>query len=497
MKSYYKGNGNNNNQLQSSDPVKVPSKPTTIIKFIQKDYYGDSHLENDIDTDPKSSLPAPSSSILSHWWSWTFAISMCPYFLFGCPFHSLLHTEKPATNVRAPTDTREWLKEIFSEKVIPSIISCLLLIPTCFINVYTAYQFGLIVNSLFIKAEYDPHLGKSFNRFFYFLLIILPVDYVWLHGYKIRNMIQQWNKLVLKYKGVGCLCFNFRLRVSSVIILITGIYVIRYFTRMRYESEWEGSECSTMEKIEIVMETLASIGLSLTLAVYVTFCFAVKFHFMIIKALVYQWIKDKVTPTTEHLNVVKILYSQVSDCILQINGWCYVYMSAVILRVIGEILSGPRGVIGKLIIKPAFSAMSLLKALEKWGEKQENSSDEMETSKPNSKLVREMNLEILGTVLMLGLLFWTIWQAVRTNDCAREIHVWLNDFSTGGSGLDLKNILKGLGLREKKKDPRIMVIEGDIGARNNGEDESDDMIIWARTRMEDEMIEKVRDFMIL
>lgn len=499
-------------------PVQSPGTPTPLVM-----------------DDDNPQMKSAFSSSSSHWWSWTFSFISWPFIVWGCPFYLLIIDQ--SRHFGAIRTTGTWLKRVFDCSSLPclAILTALLLAGTILIDGYFLYLFSMLVKNLFIDGVYAKEMLVHMMDFFRDIPVVLPLNYVWLKGYRINNMIGLLNLKQGRYSQLSC--GGFRVKLIVLFLVIVAVHLIRFFSYAKYHMT------DTTPNLKNLTGALASIDyawsfsvdifVTLMLPVYCAFCFAIRFELNVIKAIIYEMVSTRVTPTMVHLNKFKMLYTHAADHIDAVNGIFSSYMSiAIIVMIVGTIadaenlimaVTGLSGsIFGNLFGKLAKDGEDLIKktegyfstatpptspspspipsststttlittpmttpstttttssttmpttsastttelfsesttsAMEEW---YLSSSTESPTSfniqnNPGKNetsffldpvQVRQMNSDILCILLVYGLIFYTVWQAVSTNDSARELHVWLNDLVTGGVGTDVDTILIELG----------------------------------------------------
>lgn len=436
-----------------------------------------------------------AESQFSSFWSWTFNLSTFLFFILGCPFY-LLTFQRQIDGPPVIFATRTWLKLIFSGKFGTPvlILSILLLIPTFVVNAFVAFEIGKVFNSLFIQGEYSAELGWQLIYLLRCLPIVVPLNYIWLRGYKIRKMIQDWDYLYWKYQGYGIASIRVRLRVLLIMVAIFGVNVIRLITYTRHELERDDME--TMDKVEIVIEAILDMCINLFIPLYCTFCYAIKFQLLIVKAIIYQWIHQRCIPSLHHLNKIKQLYTGAANNILAVNGMFSLYLSVALFMIVYDTVAdsenlgegllkmfgggGIMAIVGMLIKRPSNDPT----------ETEEGDGDVKEKPLTPAE-IREINADVAGIVIMYLLIFFMVLQAVATNDTAREINVWLNDFVVGGGGTNVIGVLKELGVDTNDVNAaNVVAMPTDISQGQSSP-------IWAKTTIfedgtEDEFIKKVK-----
>lgn len=381
---------------------------------------------------------SPSSS----YWSWALALTSFPFIFWGCPFF-LLVREPTSSQHYAISSTRFWLWQMCTCRFpIMSIFATLLVLPTLLLNGYFAYELGTLIDNLFISGTYQFSMYYDLLALIRFLPVILPLNYVWFRGYHINNMICRLNHMHRKYGEVG---YSFRLRLCIMLCGILVVHVIRYFIYDKYMF----NSVQNWGDVEEAMEFSIDIFCSLLLPLYCTFCYAVRFQLLVIKGFIYKLIANRVVPQEGHLTKIKSLYTQAADNILVINDLFSKYISlALLILIIGTIIDAQdfwkavAGLIPASPLKPLINFLTRLANPE--GETQ--SSEEEKTTTD----IREINADLLCVAIIYTLISVTMWQAVNTNDCAREINVWINDLVTGGTGTDVTAVLHELGLLKEE-----------------------------------------------
>lgn len=372
------------------------------------------------------------------------------------------------------------------------------------INAYVIYIFGDIFNHLFITGTYEMSMIQDLLGFIRYIPVVVPLNYVWFRGFRINNMIILLNSIYGRYGGAGC--GSVRLRVILMLIVILGIQVIRYFCYDRYELTGK----PFLEVVLNILEFSIDFFCALLLPLYCAFNYALRFQFYTVKAILYSLIGQRVTPNIQHLDMVKILYTQAADHIVLTNDVFALYLSvALVILFIGTLFDANN--LWKALLKIFGStsgggAQSQLTALlsilareigvengTMAGDGQDQGVNDKQSPIFTETDVREINADIACILITYGLMFFTIWQAVGTNDLAREIHVWLNDFATGAGGTDIKSVLLDLGVKT------------DAGRRRKGSDDNvvlvdhreEGGLVWARNSTlnsgtQDEFLKKVR-----
>lgn len=481
----------------------------------------------ELESSPKKlSYSSPPSS----YWSWTFGITTFPFIVWGCPIYLLL-IDRPSIRT-----TRTWLKYLFDCTKHPfiTLATFILLICTVLVNIYFISLLATLIKSLFIDGVYKSTMFSDLIDFLRDIPVVIPLNYIWLRGFRINNIVSLLNQKYRKYTQINC--GGYRLKLVVMMIITCGVHAIRYYSYKKYTF----SDLSFFTVWKTVWEFSVDVFVTLTFPVYCTFCYAIRFELYTIKALVYEMISKRVKPNETHLNKFKILYTHAADHIDVVNGCFSVYLSVTIaLTIIGtfvdaEILIasvvtvissmffsifGEREVLGRMadtIIKNGTSS-HLKNIIHELSNSKGNgtsnfldspvlTADEtIEIVKSNGtvtsdatvdpNVVRQINAEIVCILLVYALLFFTIWQAVVTNDCARAVHVWLNDFVAGAGGTDVKLALMDLGVVEECDDVNDdcsgLELNGSLGTNNEVE------LIWGRNTViredgqTDQFLEKV------
>lgn len=421
-KSYYIGSRSNSEETNMN-----ATQLNNRVKFVET-------VSDNLHEDSSAHQSSISTS-QCQWWSWTFIWTMFPIFVFGCPVHTLV------LNVDKSSNMFTWIKIMFAGSIGKCTCSIISFIIAVVFNVLCLYKVVLCLDSLFFTAVYEPSLYTNLIQSVKYALVLVPIDYFWLYGFKLHNLILQWNRLFEMHGGLACISLNFRLRLILLVAVFGGVFIVRHFTRLLYTLNSKAP--SLPDQVEAVWEFLVELGHNLILPVYCGFCFAIRFHLSVMKLLIYQWTNDRVEPNVKHLKIIKQIYTEASDAILTVNSWCYFYMSFVIPVVILEAVIQSKlvapGTAIPLYLGPLVSFVATLAGKE-----------QMKTGTVETRHVRELNLEVAAFLAVMGIIYWVIWQASRTNDCSREIHVWLNDFVTGGDGTNVNKILADLGMSKNR-----------------------------------------------
>ncbi len=261
-----------------------------------------------------------------------------------------------------------------------------------------------------------------------------------------------------------------------------------------------------MEVVLNILEFSIDFFCALLLPLYCSFNYALRFQLYTVKAILYSLIGQRVTPNIQHLDMVKILYTQAADHIVLTNDVFSLYLSvALVILFIGTLFDANN--LWKALLKifgstsgggarsqiTAFLSILAREIGVENGTIAGDGVNEKQSPTFTETDVREINADIACVLITYGLMFFTIWHAVGTNDLAREIHVWLNDFATGAGGTDVKSVLLELGVKT------------DVGRRRKGSDENvvlvdhreEGGLVWARNSIlnggtQDEFIKKVR-----
>lgn len=482
-----------------SSSIIIPVKP--VHEIVEHE------VSIDVELPPAKFSPSfpPSSS----YWSWTFAITTLPFILWGCPFYHLL-IERPTIRT-----TRTWLKYLFNCSRHPLITLDLYihLVCTVIVNIYFFYLFGTLIHSLFIAGVYESSMFSDLIDFLRDIPVVIPLNYIWLRGFRINNIVSLLNQKYRKYSQIAC--GGYRLKLLVMMIVIACVHVIRYYSYNKYTFD---ANLSFFEIWRRVWELLVDVFVTLTFPVYCTFCYAIHFELRTIKALVYEMISKRVTPNVSHLNKFKTLYTHAADHIDAVNGCFSIYLSLTIaLTIIGTFVDAEIliATVSTLVATMFFSIFGGKEAVGTINDSNTNTLTELSISNltatfgfnltnpinvivdtsVNPIVVRQINAEIVCILLVYALLFFTIWQAVGTNDCAREVHVWLNDFVAGAGGTDVKSALMDLGVVDEDDD----VNEDSSGLNGSMGGKNDVPLIWGRNTLTrdgdvhtDQFLEKVQ-----
>ncbi|CAL8107316.1 unnamed protein product [Orchesella dallaii] len=462
--------------------------------------------------------PTPSSS----YWSWTFALVTFPFVFCGCPFY-LLTVKLPLKHPVIRT-TGSWLKHMFNCSTFPClpVLTFILLILAVITNIHFFYTLGTLFNSLFIAGVYKESMLKDLYEFIIVLPVIIPLDYVWLRGFKINNIVTILDHKRRHYNDVSC---SYNIRLVVLMLIVFGIQTIRFISYKKYKGN------DFLEIVDTTVSFTTDVFVSLMLPLYCAFCYAVKFEFMVIKSVIYKLISKQMRPTVSHLNQFKTLYTHAADHIVAINSLFSLYMSLVILFIIvGTLIDATTlfetiiasitqlifgntnlitDVVGPMLNNtnchhsglpntgPSLPHLPLLDSLNLTECNSANDLNNMGTTSGEVISVRQVNADIVCILITYALICFTVWQAVGTNDCAREIHVWLNDFCAGGGGTDVKEVLMDLGIATEKENlVKRKPFSSSLDSYENVET-SQLPLVWARnTELEDghddEFIQKFR-----
>ncbi|CAL8087910.1 unnamed protein product [Orchesella dallaii] len=440
-------------------------------------------VEVSLQTQPSGDkAKTPSFIRKSSYWTWTFKLTLFPFIFWSCPVY-IVTTTKQSVLDSPITSTRSWLEFIFNCKRFPctSFFSIFLLIFTVLINMYVSYTFVDLFNNLFIRGSYEISMLSDVLDFIRYLPIAIPLNYVWLKGYKLNNLISLLDQVHRKYGRVGCSTFRIRLVLMLLIILV--IHTVRYFNYEKYL-------LTNKQDFRSVVGTLSDFSLdifcTLLLPLYCTFCYAIKFELLVIKGVIYDLMRKKVVPSVAHLNKFKALYTRAADHILQVNRLFSMYLSLALLILLVGTAADAENLWGTLgtALSSAFGGSSPWTSFFTWllqlGEEDVNG---VTAGGMTPEEIRQINADIACILLTYGLIFYTVWQAVGTNDSAREIHVWLNDFVTGGAGTDVCGILKDLGFITKETEFRDKsnVVSATVPKAVEGVDDEEEIVdvIWA------------------
>lgn len=334
------------------------------------------------------------------YWKNTLRVTLYPFMLWGIPTNKLF-IEKEVNS------TGEWLKTV--AKCSNICTSAWLFFISAAINIYVFYSIGNLFYECVIIA--NPGEGVISNISDLLLLgpVVIPIIYVWLYGFKIRNLIESFDTISIPVPHEYHV--NLPVQVSTrpsgrstlytMYFIIFAMFSVK-FTLLHFRINEDNT--SWADELDTVFQ---SVFYTLMFPVYAAFCGAVTHEFQMLFSYINNLMNVQQPVQAIHLNELKRAYKIIADQILQINGHCSLYLSWVLLVCYLGLNAEARDLISKVI--------DIL------GD---------EDIDHRSYHIRTLLADVFVILSTAGLGYMSICQAMRTNSEARYLNVWLNDFAT-------------------------------------------------------------------
>lgn len=333
----------------------------------------------------------------------TLKVTLFPFVFWGIPTNKLFVKQKTLI-------TSEWLTIITKySNPCSTLLTILVFIVAISINGYVFYSFGNLFYEFVIKADPSSNISGDLNVLMQLGPIIVPINYIWLFGYTIRNLIESFDRVTIpithSYHVELPVYVSTRPSGRSTLFIMYFIIFVMYsvqFTLLYYRIR--NGDTNVKAAIEYVYN---SVFYTLTFPVYATLCGAVRYEFQLLFSYINLLMEDKESTQMIYLDDFKRAYKMIADQILQINRHCSLYLSLVFLVI----------------------SLSLYQEVMELGVKAIQIVTEEDINfRPFE--IRTLIGDIFVILSYAGLGIFTVWQAVQTNDDARYMHVWLNDFVT-------------------------------------------------------------------
>ena len=164
-------------------------------------------------------------SKLSNFWKNAIIIVMMPFVITGAPILTILFT---AGQVEKGTFTMvKWIKFILSggNFLILNLISLLI---TLALNGWLLYLFFDILIALFVYGQISGGFAQNLFEFFETLPVVLLVDFFWIKGFRLRQIIQITNSTLWQSGNISY-APNI-IKLSLALVLCVLLHIINYFT---------------------------------------------------------------------------------------------------------------------------------------------------------------------------------------------------------------------------------------------------------------------------
>ncbi|OXA63833.1 hypothetical protein Fcan01_01600 [Folsomia candida] len=384
--------------------------------------------------------PNPFAPVYSSPWRTNFIIVFTPLLLWGFPIHLLfLHPGKIYSG-----GTKQWLKSSFT---CPHVILTVLTALVCLVfNIALFYALGRLVQTLIINGKVTLEFFDLVTTLFSILPIAVPLNLFWLKGYQLRNFIiftSNETNLIKAKKQVDAEGAEFdrisnkRTTLILIYVSILLIHVLDQVSNFYTNDISKQANFAIQDQIWIVaMNYFIPVLSTFVLPIYACFCFLIRYQIDLAQEYVEALIKMNVGPTYDHFDEIKKMAKDILDSVMMTNSTFSIILSVVVIMVGFELW----GEVGHLVLTLFNIALTAFLGLREEGvdpavvklfDIVANVTGNRSTAGLEPATIRLVVADcviIFGYVALFG---WTVWQAVRTNDAIRAIHVWLNDFVTG------------------------------------------------------------------
>jgi hypothetical protein len=133
---------------------------------------------------------------------------------------------------------------------------------------------------------------------------------------------------------------------------------------------------------------------------------------------------------------VKMTYKRIADQILTVNRMFSIYLSLVVVSITFLMYSEFEDIGNKILNELIGSLGSFNINIGKSdGGTETQTTDESTNAQPTTAVigpekVRLIVADVFTLLLYVGMFGLTYWQAVKTNDEVRHLHIWLNDLAS-------------------------------------------------------------------
>lgn len=205
--------------------------------YLTKDQYNQAYSRlprrsmssNESSASPMSSRASDTSissiSKLSNFWRNAIILVLMPFVLTGAPILSILFTS-------GEYDKREmsmvmWLKFVLSSQSFLAL-NIISLLVTLALNGWMFYLFFDILICVFIHGKVSGGFTQAIFEFFETLPVALMVDFLWIKGWRLRQILSVTNSTLWRSDQIGRIPHAIKLSVSLLLCIL--LHVINYFT---------------------------------------------------------------------------------------------------------------------------------------------------------------------------------------------------------------------------------------------------------------------------
>lgn len=233
--------------------------------------------------------------------------------------------------------------------------------------------------------------------------IVIPLDFVWIYGYTIRNLL---NSIIKRTYPVVQTEKTTKLKFSSyrrwLFYIYSLIFILEVVQGLLIVQE---SKASPEPSWQLWIDFAINLVYNMTLPIYMMLCWSILFEFKMLAKYIKSLMKIGCRPDFAHLHEVKRSYKLISNHIMLINDTCNIYFSWVIL----------------ILYLANYNELSTMLR---------STINLLATGPLNPIHVRMFIGNFFSVLLQMLLLFFTIYFAILANDQARYVHVRLNDLTS-------------------------------------------------------------------
>lgn len=348
-------------------------------------------------------------------WRTNFILVFTPLVLWGFPVHLLFQKRRIYT-------LSEWLKYLCPcNAPICSLLTILTAVISILYNIAFIYYMGKFLHVLLFTAVLSEEVVGAVWYLIRVVPLVVTLDIFWLRGYKLGNFVASFDRVVVHWKPVDGEKAenNFAeigkergklIIVYGMIICIHGLHYVSVFF---HDDRADFSGLSiTNQFLQVALVDSIAILATLIMPIYCCFCWAIRYELAMTKEYIQSLIVCKAIPNYAHFDEFKKMSKKITDDVLTVNGTFSILLSAV-MGVLGNYVWDEASHLGMTIFQEIVSAIS-----------------KSDTQRLDPARVRLIVADSVIILVYGALLFVTVWQAVKTNDDIRALHVWLNDFVT-------------------------------------------------------------------